>query len=97
MTIVLIILFTLIIFTSRPTKMNENYLDKNYTNTIKGIFLIFVFMSHFISYKVPLQDNWIDTIGVTFIKRIGQLMVTLFLFYSGYGVMESIKIKEKII
>lgn len=93
MTIILGILFISIIATSRLTKNNQDYLDKKTTNTIKGIFLCFVFISHFISYKVQLQENWIDSYGVTFIKYVGQLMVTLFLFYSGYGVMESIKRK----
>ena len=93
MTIVLIFLFLLIIVTARPTKFNENYLDKRYTDIIKGIFLIFVFISHFIAYNVTLQNNWVDSYGVKFIKQLGQLMVTLFLFYSGYGVMESVKKK----
>ena len=50
-------------------------------------------MSHFILYKIPLQKNWIDSVGVKFITKLEQLMVTMFLFYSGYGVMESIKRK----
>lgn len=93
MTIIIILLFIFIIATARPTKFNEEYLDKKYTNTIKGIFLSFVFISHFISYKPFFQDSFIDSIGIKFIKGFGQLMVTLFLFYSGYGVMESIKKK----
>lgn len=93
MTIVLIILFIFTIITSKPVKYNEDYLSKRYTNIIKGIFLIFVFIKHFISYKIPFQDNWIDSIGITLLNKMGQLIVTLFLFYSGYGVMESIKNK----
>ena len=93
MTIVLIILLLLTLITARPKKYNENYLDKKNTDAIKGIFLVFVFMSHFILYKIPLQKNWIDSVGVKFITKLEQLMVTMFLFYSGYGVMESIKRK----
>ena len=93
MTIIIILLFIFIIATARPSKFNQEYLDKKYTNTIKGIFLSFVFISHFISYKPVFQDNFIDMTGIIFIKGFGQLMVTLFLFYSGYGVMESIKKK----
>ena len=92
MTIILLIFFIFIVITSRIEK-NEEYLSKDNTNTIKGIFLFFVFISHFIGYKVYLQDSYIDTIGVTIIKKMGQLMVTLFLFYSGYGIMESAKKK----
>ncbi len=93
MTIVLIILLLLIMITARPKKYNENYLDKKNTDAIKGIFLVFVFISHFILYKIPLQNNWVDSVGVKFITKLEQLMVTMFLFYSGYGVMESIKRK----
>ena len=93
MTIVLIILLLVTLITARPKKYNENYLDKKNTDAIKGIFLVFVFISHFISYKIPLQNNWIDSVGVKFITKLEQLMVTMFLFYSGYGVMESIKRK----
>lgn len=96
MTIIIILLFIFIISTTRLTKFNEEYLDKKYTNTIKGIFLLFVFISHFISYKPIFQNNFIDMNGIIFIKGFGQLMVTLFLFYSGYGVMESIKKKGDI-
>ena len=92
MTIILLIFFIFIVINSRIEK-NEEYLSKDNTNTIKGIFLFFVFISHFIGYKVYLQDSYIDTIGVTIIKKMGQLMVTLFLFYSGYGIMESAKKK----
>ena len=92
MTIVLLVFFIFILVTSRIEK-NEDYLSKDYTNTIKEIFLFFVFISHFIGYKVILQDSYVDTLGVSFIKRMGQLMVTLFLFYSGYGIMESAKKK----
>lgn len=91
MTIIVILLFIFIVATSRITKYNEEYLDKKYTNIIKGIFLSFVFISHFISYKPIFQNGFIDNLGINFIKGFGQLMVTSFLFYSGYGVMESIK------
>lgn len=90
MTIILIIFILLTIITFRPTKFNEEYLSKRYTNIIKGIFLILVFFSHFIGYFSTFQNNWIDAIGIKSIKMIGQLIVTLFLFYSGYGIMESV-------
>lgn len=89
MTIILLIFFLFIVITSRYKKHNEEYLSKEYTNKIKGIFLFFVFISHFISYKIVLSKGIVDTVGVKFIKTLGQLMVTMFLFYSGYGIMAS--------
>lgn len=69
-----------------------DYMSVDKTMAIKGIFIIIVFFSHFNSY--------VDYTSVTDIayfeqfSKIGQRMVTLFMFYSGYGVMESIKKKQ---
>lgn len=70
---------------------NENYLSRETTTSIKGIFVFLVFMSHFAQYypigTVPGDSYY-------YIKRYtGQLIVTMFLFYSGYGILESIKRK----
>lgn len=75
------------------------YLSKEQTNSIKGFFIVVVFCRHIAPYLADsgydfsmLGDNlfrWID-------GRIGQLLVVMFLFYSGYGVMESIKNKGEI-
>ena len=93
MTIIILIFFVILLFPSRITKKNDKYLDKNYTNIIKGFFLLFVFVSHLTQYKLPFSNEWYDTIGLKFNAKLGQLMVTMFLFYSGYGIMESIKRK----
>ena len=69
---------------ARITSKNDKYLDKNYTNIIKGFFLLFVFTSHLTQYKLPFSNEWYDTIGLKFNAKLGQLMVTMFLFYSGY-------------
>lgn len=70
---------------------NENYLSRETTTAIKGIFVFFVFLSHFSQY-FPYgsePDHWFY-----FVKHnSGQLVVTMFLFYSGYGIFESIKKK----
>ena len=95
MTIILLIFFTYLALTSKIVKNNSEYLSKDYTNIIKGAFLIWVFVSHFRGYNVALSNQWYDIIGVTLCSKIGQLMVVMFLFYSGYGIMESIKHKGK--
>lgn len=78
---------------------HDGYLSKEQTNSIKGFFIVVVFCRHIAPYLADsgydfsmLGDSlfrWID-------GRIGQLLVVMFLFYSGYGVMESIKNKGEI-
>lgn len=79
----------------RPAR-NDNYIadymsiDK--TMAIKGIFILLVFFSHFNSYVDFTSATDIAYYNVY--KQIGQRMVTLFMFYSGYGVMEAISKKK---
>ena len=74
----------------------EDYLSRDRTNAIKGIFILFVFLSHANGY-LKRNGYEYETIGDSIfqicLSLIGQLMVVMFLFYSGYGVMESIKQK----
>lgn len=72
-------------------KFNPNYLSKESTSCIKGIFIVYVFYSHFVSYTNPIYNK--DFLMLNTRNFLGQLMVTLFLFYSGYGIYESIKKK----
>lgn len=58
-------------------------LDKKQTTCINGIFVVFVFLSHFGQYETMPWDR--------ILSAIGQLMVAPFLFYSGYGIMEQIQ------
>ena len=72
-------------------KYMTDYMSVEKTMSIKGIFILIVFFSHFNSYVT--FDSPVEHYYVKIFKYIGQAMVTLFLFYSGYGVMESIKKK----
>lgn len=71
---------------------NDNYISIQETQCVNGIFIIIVFFSHFSQYIVI--DNQLDSLLYKGITIIGQLMVTTFLFYSGYGIFESIKNKK---
>lgn len=84
---------TLIFYKSKRVfpRFNHEFLNHDMTNCINGIFILLVFMSHFnpyVRYTAP-SDLWYAKL----VSRVGQLMVTTFLFYSGYGIMESIKLK----
>ena len=73
-------------------KFITDYMSVDKTMSIKGIFIIIVFFAHFNSY-VTYTSAW-DTFYLEYFNKIGQCMVTLFMFYSGYGVMESVKKKS---
>ncbi|MDO5294928.1 MAG: acyltransferase family protein [bacterium] len=67
-------------------------MSRGNTNTIKGFFLLLVFLSHFKGY-VKLNGS-LDMHYFIVNRYMGQLIVAMFLFYSGYGVLESLKRKK---
>ena len=75
------LLLILLLWHSRPCRVNPDCLDRETTNAIKGFFIGTVFFRHFVSYMDkpgvwhPV-DSW-----------FAQLIVVMFLFYSGYGMM----------
>ena len=73
-------------------KSSYNYLSREVTTSVKGVFILMVFFSHFNSYVQ--YNNFFDKLYLLPFSLIGQAMVTMFLFYSGYGVMEQIKNRE---
>ena len=92
MLIILLIYFALVLFKSKFNfKGTADYLAIENTNCVKGVFILMVFLSHFNSY-IELNGRF-DSIYIKFFWTISQAMVTMFLFYSGYGIMEAIKKK----
>lgn len=67
-------------------KLIHDYLGREQCDSVKGVFILLVFFCHFMQYVHDAGGAFIDL-------HLGQLIVTLFLFYSGYGVMESMKTK----
>lgn len=72
---------------------NIHYMDLDRTTSIKGIFILLVFLSHASSYLTDLSENILNTPYCIIQGHLGQCIVVMFLLYSGYGVMESIKKK----
>ena len=90
MLILLFLFFAVVLFGLKFTsKGTANYLSVENTQGVKCVFILMVFYSHFNSY-ISLTDSIYDTVYIKFFRFIGQAMVAMFLFYSGYGVMESI-------
>jgi len=75
---------------------HEDYLSKDKTNIIKGIFILMVFASHSLQYVSSSGYDFSatgDSILLYIRKMMGQLVVVMFLFYSGFGIGESYKRK----
>lgn len=69
----------------------NDYISYDKSTSIKGIFILLVFFSHFNKYAS--YSRFLDIAYFKIVGVVGQIMVVSFLFYSGYGVMESIKKK----
>lgn len=75
------LLLTLLLWHGHPCRSNCDYLERETTDAIKGFFIGAVFFRHFVLYAEkglvwhPV-DIWLH-----------QLIVVMFLFYSGYGIM----------
>lgn len=98
MNLVIIILLFIVTYKAKFIRcgINEEYLSMDNTKRINGIFVILVFLSHSLAY-INYSDSWMDRYGEFVIIKLGQLMVTTFLFFSGYGIYESIKTKDNYI
>lgn len=69
----------------------SDYMSKDRTNAVKGIFVLLILFSHFEQY-VTLSGVY-DFPYLELKQHLHQMVVAMFLFYSGYGIMESIKTK----
>ena len=68
---------------------HDDFLSRESTQMINGIFVFLVFMTYFSSYVDEFFK--VDSIYLMINKFLGQCVVTTFLFYSGYGITEQIK------
>ena len=76
---------------------NACYLSKDYCACVKGFFVVLVFFAHGGTY-VRTSDGGgyhilLDNLYFTVTALLGQLVVVMFLFYSGDGVYEQTKAK----
>ncbi len=74
---------------SGKRRIFDDYMSRDRTTSIKGIFAVIIVLSHLLQY-VSLREAG-DVYARSIISNIGQLMVTVFFFYSGYGIVESCK------
>lgn len=92
MSIIILVYFILCLSGIKFARSGEiftDYMSKEKTSAINGIFTILVIFRHiggYVSYN-GAYDSWYNAVN----GKVSQLIVTTFLLYSGYGVMESIK------
>lgn len=101
MDLFVIIFLLIVLWGIKPTSHNRDYIGRETTTAIKGIFAIIILFQHsgqYILHPNPedqtlnlyrLHETQILFRGL--LQWIGQLMVVMFLTYSGYGIMESYK------
>ena len=95
MNILIIILFLLCLYGIKFRKFHSDYINKESSDAIKGIFTIIILYSHLRSYLPKATDDNSSYLFYLVINLLGQLMVVMFLFYSGYGILESYGHKKK--
>lgn len=93
--IIFVLILLMIIFVGiNSAEKNEffsDYCSPKQTTSINGICVLLVFISHAAKYLKVVGS--LDTPYTTLKIHLGQLVVVTFLFYSGYGMTESIKKK----
>ena len=77
---------------SGRNKICDDYMSRERTTSIKGVFAVIIFLSHLLQY-VKLSGH-ANLFAREVISIIGQLMVTVFFFYSGYGIVEACKRRQ---
>ena len=91
------LIFLLAVFTvsfigaeiSGKDSFQKDYISKESTSAINGLFVLLVFLKH-ASDQLDLNGNVFDKAYFSLGQGMGQLIVTTFLFYSGYGITYSI-------
>lgn len=94
MIFLILILITIIISGITIKGKNDffrDYCSQENTSTINSIFSILIFLSHSVQYFNT--DSIFDEPYLELRNFLGQLVVVTYLFFSGFGIMESIKKK----
>jgi len=91
MLVLLILFVVLLVYKSSTTSYNQDYISRSQTEAWKGAFAVLILFSHMVSYLTltgPLDKPFAKVLNL-----VGQMMVVMYFFYSGYGIFESYKSK----
>lgn len=91
MIIFVFIIAAVVLYGIKPAKKHQYYdaCSHRQTSMINGIFTMLILVSHASMY-MEYGGVWIDDAYGDFRGALGQFVVAPFLFYSGFGMMESI-------
>lgn len=95
MIVFVIVLAILVLSSARfapEGQFQKDYISRDSTAVIKGIFVALILLSHGKGYIG--MTGVLDLPYVKFQDHLNQMVVSMFFFYSGYGMMESIKAKR---
>lgn len=92
MVLLLISLVVISLYGVKFSHYNKDYMLPQNTNSIKGVFAILILLTHLRSY-IEIPNINLNTDFEYILDRIGQLMVAVYFFYSGFGILESYKKK----
>ena len=84
MVLLLVALALLALVRIKFSSFHQDYMGMDQTTAIKGIFAVLIVLSHMNSYLQA--GGFLDGYYRRILWMIGQLMVTVFFFYSGYGI-----------
>lgn len=95
MSIFIIMLILFLLYNIKFSFRNgfEDYMSPQKSNSIKGFFVLMVLLSHARKF-IKVDSSPINAPFQDFMSFFGQMMVVMFLFYSGYGIMLGLKNKE---
>lgn len=92
MIILLVLLLIASLWGMKISSFHKDYMSLDATSAIKGIFAVLILFSHMRQY-MDLSDTFFNNSYIRILNYLGQMMVTMYLFYSGYGLMESFRKK----
>ena len=93
MIVFMVLLAVIVIYRMKFSSFYTDYLDKEQSTAIRGVFAAVIFLSHAKGY-ILLGNGAGDTLFKLVLYILGQCIVAMYFFYSGYGIMESYKYKK---
>lgn len=94
MVVLFLVLGVICLWNFKLSNFHEDYITPKSTNAIKGIFAVIILFSHMNGY-IFLNNTFADNSFSLILYHIGQLMVVMYFFYSGFGIVESMKKKPE--
>ena len=94
MILLFLLVLLLVIVSSSVRQKNgwkDSYISISQSHSIEGIFVLLIFMGHVVRYFVSFNALDIPFLAVK--EHLDQAVVAMFLFYSGFGMTQSLKKK----